>query len=222
MSGLTKFNIPEIAARLDQPFLMADVAYVDDILVSVYICEGEIERHKHVDIDELFWVYEGAMHVDSECGDVRLESGELTVVPKGTRHRSRSADRATVILLRCGFLPNRKNGKRRLYAADDGGLPCLNIRGEADGLQAPYRFRTIARIEDSIVQIARGSGRWPVELPVAHDRMLYVADGELIVRTVRHRLRLMPGDFTIIPRGAFYHLHTADDTVLLQVTRRAS
>jgi homogentisate 1,2-dioxygenase len=51
--------------------------------------------------------------------------------------------------------------------------------------------------------------------------MLYVVDGSLTVRTVRSRLRLEPGDFTIVPRGAFYHLHTAADTLLVRVTRGA-
>ena len=221
MPGLTKFSVSEIAASLDQPFSVADVAYVDDILVGVYVCEGTLQRHKHLDIDELFWVYDGAMQVESERGDVRLESDELTVVPKGTRHRSRSTNRATVLLLRCGFLPDRKNGKRRLYAVEDAGLPCLNIRSEAEKLAAPFRFHTIAQVEDSMIRIGRGSGRWPVELPVAHDRMFYVVDGRLTVRTVRDRLRLEPGDFTIVSRGAFYHLHSADDTLLVQVTRGA-
>lgn len=221
MPGLTKFSVSEIAAGLDQPFSVADVAYVDDILVGVYVCEGTLQRHKHLDIDELFWVYDGAMQVESERGDVRLESEELTVVPKGTRHRSRSTNCATVLLLRCGFLPDRKNGKRRLYAVDDAGLPCLNIRDESEKLAAPFHFHTIAQVEDSMVQIGRGSGRWPVELPVAHDRMFYVVDGMLTVRTVRDRLRLESGDFTVVPRGAFYHLHSADDTLLVQVTRGA-
>jgi len=221
MSSLAKFNVSEIAAGLDRPFSVANVAYVDDVLVGVYICEGGLPQHRHVDIDEVFWVYEGSMRLESECGDVRLGQGDLTVVPKGTRHRSSSAGGATVILLRCGFLPGRKNGKRRLYAVDDPGLPRVNVRARAEQLAAPFRFRSLTQVEDSMIQIARGSGRWPVELPVVHDRMLYVVDGALTVRTVRDRLRLERGDFTIVPRGAFYHLHSAKDTLLVRLTRGA-
>jgi len=200
---------------------MAKVATVDDIVVSVTICQGELERHKHVDVDELFWVYEGEMSIESERGVVHLDSGELTVVPKGTEHRSRSADRAVVMVLRCGFMPNRKNGKRRLYAVGDSGLSSLNLQDKADELPAPFRFRSITRVEDSMIQVARGSGRWPVELPVVHDRMFYVVDGALTVRTVRGRVRLRPGDLTVVPRGAFYHLHTAENTLLVRMTRGA-
>jgi homogentisate 1,2-dioxygenase len=79
----------------------------------------------------------------------------------------------------------------------------------------------MAQLEDSRVQIARGNGRWPVELPVAHDRMFYVAEGSLTVRTVRDRLRLEPDEFTVVPRGAFYHLYTAEEALLVRVTREA-
>jgi mannose-6-phosphate isomerase-like protein (cupin superfamily) len=221
MPKLNVFNVSEIAAGLEEPFSMVNVAYVDDLLVSVYICEGTLQWHRHVDIDELFWVYEGAMVLESERGDVPLGPDELTIVPKGTRHRSSSAARATVLLLRCGLLPHRKNGKRQLYATDITGLPHIDVRKVARALASPFRFQTIARIESSRVQLARGSGRWPIELPVAHDRLVYVVEGSLTVRTVRDRLRLGPGDLTVVPRGAFYHLYTDENTLLVRVTREA-
>jgi mannose-6-phosphate isomerase-like protein (cupin superfamily) len=221
MSQLIRLNVSEIAADLEQPFLIANVAHIDDVLVGVYVCEGALQWHKHMDIDELFWVCDGTMLLETERGDALLEPGELAVVPKGTRHRSSSVARATVLLLRCGFMANRKNGNRKLYAVDQAGLGLANIRDRAKKLTVPFRFSTIAQFEDLKVQIARGNGRWPVELPVAHDRMFYVVEGSLTVRTVRDRLRLEPGDFTVVPRGAFYHLYTAEDTLLVRVTREA-
>ncbi len=221
MSSLTRFSVPEIAAGLNQPFSVAHVAYVDDVLVGVYICEGELPQHKHVDVDELFWVYEGAMHLESDYGDLNLGPGDLTVVPKGTQHRTTSAEGATVILLRCGFLPDRKNGKRRLYAVEERGLARVNVPTRGEELVTPFCFESLTHVEDSMIQIGRGSGRWPVELPVAHDRMLYVVDGGLTVRTVRARLRLQPGDFTVVPRGGFYHLYTTENTLLVRLTRTA-
>jgi mannose-6-phosphate isomerase-like protein (cupin superfamily) len=221
MSKLISFNVFEIAADLDEPFLIANAAHVNDVLIGVYICEGALQWHKHVDIDELFWVYDGTMLLESEHGDVLLAPGELTVVPKGTRHRSSSVERATVLLLRCGFMAHRKNGNRQLYRVGQTALHRTSVRDSARMLAAPFRFSTIARIEDSRVQVARGNGRWPVELPVAHDRMFYVVEGALTVRTVRDRLRLGPGEFTVVPRGAFYHLFTPEDALLVRVTREA-
>jgi len=221
MSGLTVFNVAKIAAELDKPFSMINVGYVDDLLVSVYICEGVLDWHRHVDIDELFWVHEGRLVLESERGEARMGAGELAVVPKGTRHRSRSSERATVLLIRCGLVPHRKNGRRQLYVADEAGLTSVDLQRAARAQSSPFQFQTVARVEDSRVQVARGGGRWPIELPMAHDRLLYVLDGALTVRTVRDRLRLGPGEFTVVDRGAFYHLYTDDHTLLGQVTREA-
>lgn len=221
MSSLARFNVSEIAAALNEPFSVANVAYVDDVLIGVYVCEGRLHPHKHLDMDELFWVHEGTMHLETEIGDARLEPGDLALVPKGTEHRTRSPDRATVILLRCGFLPGRKNGKRRLYSVNTTSLTPLNVIARATQLVAPFRFHSVVQVEDSVIQVAWGDGRWPVELPVAYDRMFHVLDGNLTVRTVRTRLRLEPGDFTVVPRGAFYNLYTPANALLVRLTRGA-
>jgi hypothetical protein len=39
MAELQKQSVAEIAAKLERPFSMMDVALVGDILVSVYICD---------------------------------------------------------------------------------------------------------------------------------------------------------------------------------------
>jgi mannose-6-phosphate isomerase-like protein (cupin superfamily) len=222
MTKLTKLTVSQIAARLDQPFLMANVVHVGDLVVSVYICEGMVQWHKHLDVDELFWVYEGSILLESDWGEVRLRPGELTVVPKGIGHRSSSGLRAIVLLLRCDFFPDRKNGRRRLYAIPgDDRLERVSLRGAAREAAMPSQFQTVARIEDSVVQVARGGGVWPVEIPVAHDRLLYVLDGTATARTFRSMLHLHPGDFTVVPRGAEYQLHSARGTTLVQVTRKS-
>ena len=77
MPRLTKYSVPEISAELEKPFSITNIAYVDDLLVSVYACEGELHWDKHVDFDELFWVYDGRMTLESERGDV-------TPLPAGT------------------------------------------------------------------------------------------------------------------------------------------
>ena len=83
VAKLQKISIPETASKLEQPFSMMDVALVGDILISVYICQGTLEWHKHLDIDELFWVHKGTILLESEWGEKQLRAGELAVVPKG-------------------------------------------------------------------------------------------------------------------------------------------
>nr|HID13079.1 cupin domain-containing protein [Anaerolineae bacterium] len=220
MTRLKKLSVSQAAAQLDRPFSMINVARVGDIVVSVYICQGMLEWHKHPDNDELFWVYEGTILLESEWGEVRLRPGELAVVPKGVGHRSSSGLRASVLLLRCGFIPERKDGRRRLYAiAGEARLKRISLPGAARALTLPFQFRTVARIEDSIVQAAWGEGTWPVEIPAPHDLLLFVLNGTATARTSQSMLHLHPGDFTVVPQGTVYQLSTTKGTALVRVTR---
>jgi mannose-6-phosphate isomerase-like protein (cupin superfamily) len=220
MTVLKKLSVSRLAAELDKPFSMMNTARVGDIVVSVYICQGMLEWHKHLDNDELFWVYEGTILLESEWGEVRLRPGELAVVPKGVRHRSSASLRASVLLLRCGFIPERKNGRRRLYTvAGEARLKRISLRGVVQALTLPFQFQTVAQVEDSIVQTAWGEGTWLVEIPASHDILFFVLNGTATVRTSRSMLHLHPGDFTVVPRGAVYQLSTTRGTALVRVTR---
>lgn len=199
---------------------MLDVALVGDILVSVYICQGMIDWHRHLNIDELFWVYEGAILLESEWGEVRLRAGELAIVPKGVGHRSGSELRASVLLLRCGVIPERKNGRRRLYAiAGEERLRGINLYRAAQSVTLPFQFQTIAQVEDSVLQVAWGEGTWSVEVPSPDNLFFFVLNGTATVRTSESMLHLHPGDFTIVPEGEVYQLSTTRDTTLVRVTR---
>ena len=220
MARLKKLNVSQVARELDKPFSVMSVASVSDILVSVYICQGMLSWHKHLDNDELFWVYEGNILLESEWGEVRLRPGELAVVPKGVEHRSSSGLRASVLLLRCGFLSERKNGRRRLYAiAGESKLKRVSLHGVLQALALPFQFQTVTQIEDSVVQAAWGEGTWPVDIPAAHDLLLFLLNGTATVRTSESMLHLHPGDFVVVPRGAIYQLSTTQGTALVRVTR---
>ncbi len=222
LTMLKKLNVSEVAAQLDRPFSTMHVAVVGDILVSIYICQGMLEWHQHLDNDELFWVYEGTMLLESEWGEVRLRPGELAVVPKGVGHRSSSGIRASVLLLRCGFAPERKNGRRRLYAiAGESSLVRFSLHQTLQTLASPLRFQTVTFIEGSAVQVASGEGTWPVEIPATHDLLLLVLRGTATVRTSASMLHMHPGDFTALPQGTVYQLSTTRDTALVRVTREA-
>lgn len=222
MAKLDKVTIASVAARLDEPFSMMNVASTSDIVASVYICQGTLRWHKHLDIDELFWVCEGTILLESEWGTVRLRPGELAVVPKGVSHRSSAKSRASVLLLRCGVVPDRKNGRRRIYAiSGETELERIDLREAANALTLPLQFHTVARIDGSVVQTARGEGTWPVEVPVSHDVLFFVLSGTATVRTSESMLHLHPGDLTVVPQGAVYQLGTTRATALVRVTRKS-
>jgi mannose-6-phosphate isomerase-like protein (cupin superfamily) len=144
----------------------------------------------------------------------------MAVVPKGVTHRSSSGLRASVLLLRCGVTPDQKNGRRRLFAiADETKLQRINLEGVLRGFGLPFQFQTVARIEDSVVQVAQGEGTWPVEIPILHDVMLFVLSGTATVRALDSMVHLHAGDLVVVPQGMIYQLSTTQDTALVQVTR---
>lgn len=216
---LEKLNLEEVAAQLDRPFSMVDMVVIGDLMMSLYLCQGLLAWHRHLDQDELFWVHRGAIFLESERGLVRLRPGELAVVRKGLAHRSGSPLRSTVILLRCAVAPNRKNGQRRLYGTREGAPQRVSLVAPAEKLGDPFQPQTVACIEDALVQVAQGEGIWPVPEPALHDILLVTLKGAVTVETDGSVLTLHPDDLTVIPRGNLYRLSSMPGTILVQVTR---
>jgi len=216
---LAKLNLGDVAARLDQPFAMIDMATVGDMTVSLYLCQGLLAWHRHLDQDELFWVHRGVILLESERGRVRLRPGELAVVQKGLAHRSSSALRSTVILIRCTVVPNRKNGRFRLYGTGENGPQRVSLLAAARGLASPFQPQTVAWVEDAAVQVVRGEGAWPAPELALHDVLLVALDGSVTVRTDEGVINLRPDDLAVIPQGVFYHLSAARKAILAQMVR---
>lgn len=201
---------------------MVDMATVGDLTVSLYLCQGVLAWHRHLDQDELFWVHSGVILLESERGRVRLRPGELAVVRKGLAHRSSSPLRSTVILVRCTVLPNRKNGRFRLYGTSEVGPERISLTEAAQRAPAPYQPITVAHVEDAVVQVARGEGVWPVPEVAVHETLLTALRGTAVVQTEAGTLALRPDELTVLPRGTVYTLTTAAETVLVRITREES
>src|SRR5258708_38928879 len=110
--ALDVVKLAEAANKLDQPFRVVQLASVGDLALSVFVCQGQVNWHRHLDEDELFLVHEGVVAIDTERGRLTLPSEELVFVPKGVAHRSGSQLRSVVLLIRPMMLTNRRNGHR--------------------------------------------------------------------------------------------------------------
>ena len=82
-----KVNLSEKFEAFSDHWAPRIVARYNDNEVRLVKVEGEFVWHRHADTDELFLVMDGVL--DIELGDrtVRLNPGELFVVPRGTEHR---------------------------------------------------------------------------------------------------------------------------------------
>ena len=52
---IVKINVLEEAKNLAQPFLVVDLAEIDDFAARLFVSEGMVAWHKHIDQEQLFF-----------------------------------------------------------------------------------------------------------------------------------------------------------------------
>lgn len=157
--SLPVVNLTQTAAALERSFMLQPLVRVGQLVVSVFICQGELEWHKHLDEDELFLLHEGQLTLETDRGNVSLMPEELVVVPKGVYHRSRSEQRSAVVLIRPLTLTERLNGHRHFYSTDaDPPLEKVRLARLTPTLTASFRPTALAQVEDFELLLAVGRG----------------------------------------------------------------
>lgn len=214
-----KINIFEEALRLIEPFAMIDLAYVSDMAVSLYACQGALAWHRHLDYDELFLVHNGAIILESELGSTSLRPGELAVVPKGIAHRSASMLWSIVLLLHVGVFADRRNGDRRLHAVKgEKQLAKVSIPDQAKQITQPFVPQSLAQVDDFVLQlfVARGSIPWR---KASQDIMLLVHEGRIDLSTPDGLSVLNQGEMMVISHSVSYRMLASERAVVLSLTR---
>jgi mannose-6-phosphate isomerase-like protein (cupin superfamily) len=217
---IEKVNFAQQAARLTEPFTMIDLAQIDDLVLSIFLCQGTLPLHRHLDQDELFLVHSGTISLESEWDSVILRAGELAVVPKGLGHRSSSLLRSLVLLLQPRLIVNRRNGDRRLFALrHERRLEKVNV--PAMGRQVAFPFRPVALADlDTFalnVLLCQGTGPW--WCTDRQSSLVLCSEGALILDTELGQVPLQAGELVVVPRGIAYRLSSTDRALVLSVQR---
>jgi len=94
-------------AAAHEPWFNQTLTTVNDSLVRLGVFKGEFHFHKHDREDEFFLVLEGTLLLDIEGhGSVTLGPHQGYTVPKGVVHRTRSPERAVVLMIeKAGVVP---------------------------------------------------------------------------------------------------------------------
>jgi mannose-6-phosphate isomerase-like protein (cupin superfamily) len=206
----TVHTLAETAARIDQPFALVILGLIGDIGVHLYVAQGELDWHKHIDEDELFLVHEGGLRIDSELGKNTLYPEEALLVPKGVGHRSQSALRSVVLLFRQQVMPDRKNGHRR-YLVTDSQQPLSKARlpGLINQEAAPFEPAQVAMVEAYCLTVFAASGFGPAQTSPPGGTLLYVTEGAIGVELNDGGARLEQGQLTLLLAQTSYKLHAA-------------
>ena len=81
-------NLTQAVDSLPKLYQYKQIARLNGSVFSVVqVADRTLDFHVHAQSDELFLVLEGSFQLETDDGLQRLNAGELTVVPKGTRHR---------------------------------------------------------------------------------------------------------------------------------------
>jgi len=95
------------------------VAEMNDYQFKLVRLEGDFVWHNHVDTDEAFIVLEGSMFIEFENEVLKLNEGEMYVVPKGVHHKPYATDECKVMLVEPKGVRNTGNATSELTASND-------------------------------------------------------------------------------------------------------
>jgi quercetin dioxygenase-like cupin family protein len=218
--ALQKISISEHARRLSEPFTMIDLAQIDDLAVSIYLCQGTMPHHRHLDQDELFLVHSGTVSLQSDWGNVILRRGELSVAPKGVGHRSSSLLRSTVLLMQPRLMVNRRNGDRRLFVLkDERRLEKVSVPAMGHQIVTPFCPVAVADVDTFALTVMRcvGTGGWQQEL--RQQSLVLCHDGKLTVDTEQEKVPLAASELLVIPSGIRHRLSSDEGAHVLGLRR---
>jgi len=88
-----------LAESLSEYWSPKVISAVDDCYVKVAKLKGSFVWHLHPDEDELFYILKGSLVIEYEHTKIKLQAGELHVVPKGVKHNPVAEEECLVMLI---------------------------------------------------------------------------------------------------------------------------
>ena len=92
-------NFGEKFNKFDEHWSPRVVAEMNDYQFKLAKVQGEFTWHSHAETDEVFIVVEGVLEIEFRDGRVRLEAGEMFVVPQGVEHKPSAKHECRILLV---------------------------------------------------------------------------------------------------------------------------
>lgn len=96
---IEKINLADKFAQIGELWSPRIAAELNDSHVKLAKLHGEFVWHHHEAEDELFLVVSGRLRILLRDGELRLEPGELVVIPKGVEHKPVADEEVQVLLI---------------------------------------------------------------------------------------------------------------------------
>jgi len=115
----TAINFNEKFGRFNEHWSPRVIAEMNDYQFKLAKIKGEFTWHSHSDTDEVFIVIEGGLDIEFRDGRVRLETGEMFVVPKGVEHKPVAEAECRIMLVEPKGIVNTGDLSNELTAEND-------------------------------------------------------------------------------------------------------
>jgi mannose-6-phosphate isomerase-like protein (cupin superfamily) len=96
---LEKIDVPNILNDCKDKWFNQTLCKVNSSVLRLGIFEGEFHMHKHDTDDEVFFVLEGGLIIETEKGSFDLKRYEGLCVPKGIMHRPIAKNKTIVLMI---------------------------------------------------------------------------------------------------------------------------
>ncbi len=217
---IVKINVFEEAKNLTQPFLVVDLADIDDFAARLFVSQGMVAWHKHIDQEQLFLVLDGELILESEWGNNTLRSGEMAVIPKAVTHRCGSVLRTSALVFERKFFSNRQNGQRRFFVPKGAGkIDPVSIGAEASQLTEPFVPLELIIVDDLSLSLVRCEGEAEEYLCSEGSELLFVQRDNLALETDLGTVTLERGEMTVVPKGTRYRASAPGKALALLATK---
>ena len=95
------------------------IAQMNDYHFKIVKVQGEFVWHDHPETDEVFVVLKGQLDIHFRDGNVRLQEGEMFVVPKGIEHKPVAEHECHILLVEPAGTMNTGEHVNERTAAND-------------------------------------------------------------------------------------------------------
>ena len=95
------------------------IAQMNDYHFKLAKIKGEFVWHSHPETDEVFIVISGSMRIRLQDGDIKLNEGEMFVVPKGIEHKPSAEQECHILLIEPAGTLNTGDAGGEMTAVDE-------------------------------------------------------------------------------------------------------
>ncbi len=95
----SKISLKEKLGRFSDYWTPRIVSQFNDYHIKLVKVKGEFVWHDHSETDELFLVLDGSLEIHFRDGKVKLNNGDMFVIPKGLEHRPVAGSECHILLI---------------------------------------------------------------------------------------------------------------------------